>query len=406
MERSEWKVRRVLLLTAFEYPHIGGLSTHMAVLGTALELQGNVVDYGSVLNYPRWFYYLVVKIPSFLLNKAARGWGLVWSHQARKLLIKGLLFVRRAGSRYDVINAQDIFAVNAVGDYDKHDRLPVVLTVHGYFRYETMSVGSLCENTGPERYFIKEEEHALDRADRIVAVEKGRQRYLLGLGVPDWKVSVITNFIDPAAFGGGRGKDKLLADWNLEDGRYVILCPCRMARVKGVDVALNAMSKVAERRPESLMLFAGDGELKGELERESLRQGLQNNVRFLGNVAHAKMVELYSLADLVIIPSISDAKAEEGVSLAALEAMASGKPLITTPVGGFKDLIRHGENGYLVPERDPEGLAEGILALAKDSKCTRALGKRERDYVLENHDACSAAIHFEQLYAEAVAAHT
>ncbi|MCL5291941.1 MAG: glycosyltransferase family 4 protein [Actinobacteria bacterium] len=393
---------RVLLATAFEYPHAGGLSTHMAILADALEKAGHRVELASVSSYPRWFYWLLVKAPSFLINRVARGWGLVWSHEIRKLLIFALLVVRRAHRRYDLVNAQDAFAVNAVAKYDPLQRLPVVLTIHGLFRYEFLSIGSLREGTWPERYFTGQEGKALDRADRIVAVESGRRDHVLSRGVPAEKVSVISNFIEPNAYARTWPKEKLLEDWGIEDEPYIILCPCRLARVKGVDNALKAMPEILRALPNALLLFAGDGELRGELEKESAGLGLRKNVRFLGSVAHGKMSQLYYLSDLVVIPSISDERAEEGVSVAALEVMASGKPLITTPVGGFKQLIVHGETGYFVAEQDPVALAKGILELAADRELTGKLGEQGRAYARENHDAGTAARLFSALYEEAI----
>lgn len=395
----------ILIATVFEYPHTGGLSTHVSTLKGALERAGHKVDVISVLSYPRWIYYLLVKGPSFIINRPAKGWGLVYSHFMRKTMIRLLFRLHGGAKRFDVVNAEDIFAVNAIAKAPhgaSATGIPIVLTVHGLFRYEIHSVGSLREGTQAERYFIKEEERALARANAIVAVEKGRRNYLLSLGVPAEKVTVMTNFIEPDAMNETRSREALAAVWNAE-GRFVILCPCRLARVKGVDIALESMIEVKKKVSNALILFAGDGELRGELEREARRHCLQDVVRFLGTVPYDEMPGLYKLADCIVIPSRSDKHAEEGVSLAALEAMASGKPLIATPVGGFKEIVRDGETGLLAEEDDSMELARKLIELASNPSRGEELGQRAREYVGAEHNADTAAARFAELFRDIVA---
>ncbi|MHB0977642.1 MAG: glycosyltransferase family 4 protein [Candidatus Aquicultorales bacterium] len=400
LEKTE-RPLRVLLATVFEYPHAGGLSTHMATLGRALERRGHVVETISISNYPRWLYFLLIKLPSYVLNKTAKGWGLVWSHQMRKVLLRGLYAVRRGRKRFDVVNAEDFFAVNALTGRGR-ETLPVVLTVHGLWRFESMSVGSLVEGTVPDRYIRDEELRALARSARIVTVEEGRKEYLLGLGADPGKVSVVSNFIEPRLFEESFDHARVAAEWGVPEGALTILCPCRLARVKGVDVAIEAMADVRGERPEAVLLVAGIGELRAELEEKTERLGLSGNVRFLGSVPADRMRELYALSDIVAIPSRRDEKAEEGVSVAALEAMASAKPLVVTPVGGFKSLVRDGENGLVVPDENPRALAEAILRLGNDGDLAGSLGEQERNYVNTSHDADLAARIFEDIYRSAM----
>lgn len=150
--------------------------------------------------------------------------------------------------------------------------------------------------------------------------------------------------------------------------RFVVFCPRRWAPTKGILFLVKAIKKIVESGglDKYLFVFAGDN--------YDGYPGYSNDVSILleksgaqfvrsGNLDVYKMREWYQAADLIVIPSLMEA-----VSLAAVEAMSCGTPVLATSVGGMPELIEHGVNGYLVPPKDSDALAESIIAISQDHR--------------------------------------
>jgi len=138
--------------------------------------------------------------------------------------------------------------------------------------------------------------------------------------------------------------------------------------VKGIPYLLEAVREVVSKFPNFRLLIAGEGDQESVLKQKTLSLGLQETVNFLG--FRNDIPELLNLFDIYICSSIS-----EGLSLSILEAMAAGKPVIGTEVGGNPDLVIPGKNGFLVPPGDPYALAEKILILLKDKNLRESMGR-------------------------------
>jgi glycosyltransferase involved in cell wall biosynthesis len=137
-----------------------------------------------------------------------------------------------------------------------------------------------------------------------------------------------------------------------------IIASCgRLNRVKGWDFVLESFRVIAAERAHIGLVFIGDGEDRAALEREVYRHGLSNQVVVTGFVPPAMVVEYFNASDLAIVGSHM-----EGWSVAILEALACGRPVVSTEVSGARDLIRDGKNGYVVPGRNPIAFAEAMYA--------------------------------------------
>jgi len=140
---------------------------------------------------------------------------------------------------------------------------------------------------------------------------------------------------------------------------------------KGHDVFLNAWQVVVQRFPDAVALLIGEGKARAELERRVAELGLGQALRLLGSRDDARA--LLSLVDLVVHPS-----QQEGFSNAILEAMAEGKPVVATDVGGNPEAVVDGVTGLLVPPGDPGALASAIIRLLGDPGSRAAFGKAGR----------------------------
>ena len=144
--------------------------------------------------------------------------------------------------------------------------------------------------------------------------------------------------------------------------------------VKGHTYLLKAASKVVKAFPPTKFLFIGRGKMRRELEVEAEELGIAENVMFLG--FRSDIPDLLSVMDIFALPSLS-----EGLSLSILEAMAAGKPVVATDVGGNSEIIVDNEVGFLVPPRDPHAIASKMLLLLENKGLAREMGERAQNRV-------------------------
>jgi glycosyltransferase involved in cell wall biosynthesis len=207
-------------------------------------------------------------------------------------------------------------------------------------------------------------------------------------------VHILYNFVNVEVFKPSSPDDASeRRRWHLGTDDLVILCPRRLTAKNGVSYAVEAMVSLAERlgRYRSLvMLLAGDGHERRNIEELIRQYRLESSVRLLGDVPHDEMLSLYRAVDVTLIPSVRSAGVVEATSIAALESMASGVPVIASAIGGLTEIIAHGQTGLLVPERDPLAIAEAILLLVHDQELRQRIVVEARRIVTEHHSHLTA----------------
>jgi colanic acid/amylovoran biosynthesis glycosyltransferase len=159
------------------------------------------------------------------------------------------------------------------------------------------------------------------------------------------------------------------------DGAWRIVQACRLVPKKGLATALRAFARFAKAYPKSKFLIAGDGPLRRDLEELVRQLDLQNGVIFLGFLGQTELRELYEKAHVFMHPSELPPDAnQEGVPNSMLEAMATGLPVVATHHGGIPEAVTDGVNGWLVPERDDEGLAASLVKMVEDPERWKVMG--------------------------------
>jgi len=408
---------KILLPTMRDPGQIGGTSTHIDMLTRGLqdlEHEARALFLGATMPAPVRKAGLIW--PAGALNRMRTGWGMMYSAEARARLLASATereLDRTAGegaAPWDMLNAQEVYPIPYLREVADARGLPLVLTLHGYPLYESVSEGYSTGSKMGHHYLMRAEMRALRLADAVVTVDTRLYRHVLGL-VPERSDSVFTlmNFVDTAAFArpadpeeGERVRRQARAFWGVPDDKTVLFCPRRLVKKNGViypSLALAAMGRVDRER--FLLLHAGEGGERAEMERIIRENDLQQNVRLLGGQGPEAIRELYGLADIVLVPSVHSENVEEATSLSALEAMASGRPLIAGDVGGLAEMVVDGENGLLVPA-DPEALAAAILRLAADPDLGARMAAAARDYVEVNHSHIKAAEAYVEIYRYAV----
>jgi L-malate glycosyltransferase len=204
------------------------------------------------------------------------------------------------------------------------------------------------------------------RHSDVITVNSTYMKRQLESFAPDSRkrIRVIPMGIDPEKFSEGPfpyvKKDYFAG--------HIILSVGRLIDWKGTIYLINAMPKIIRTFPDTKLLIAGSGPEQESLSHKVHEHGLDQHVTFLGVVDDKTLLSLYHAADVFVLPSINKDGKTEALGVVLLEAMASGCPVIGSNVGGIPDIITDGENGFLVPEQDPHGLAEKIILLLSDER--------------------------------------
>ncbi len=194
-----------------------------------------------------------------------------------------------------------------------------------------------------------------------------RDRLAAAIGLPERKLRVVPNGIDPAPFT--RPADPALRT-RLAGGpdRPLVFTAARLSPQKALDVLLSAAALV----PEAVFVIAGEGPERAALEARAAALGVTQRVRLLG--ARDDVPELLAACDLFVLPSLV-----EGLPLSVLEAMAAAKPVVATRIGGTDEAVVDGETGILVPPGDASALAAAIRIFLSDREQARRSGEAGRD---------------------------
>lgn len=224
--------------------------------------------------------------------------------------------------------------------------------------------------------------------DGAVAVSETVAARLRRSGFPEKKLQCIPNGVDVARFEPVFSEPQTDLEMT---ARPVIGFVGRLVPEKGVGILLAAARLVVACVPNALFVLAGDGSCRSRWECESNQLGLSESVKFLG--AQRDMSAFYAAIDMMVLPSF-----EEATPISILEAMAAGKPVVATRVGGIPSLISPEVNGILVEPGDVPGLADAMIRLLAEPEVAAEIGRNGHEYVVLHHSAAEMETRYAELY--------
>ena len=386
---------KILLSTIFEYPHEGGLSTHVSTLKSGLESRGHHVDVLSFTELNPIIRRAYAQAPGFIASKFKPGAGQVMNDQNRMTLIQQQL--KRLKQEYDVVNTQDVYATLAA----EASGIAVVETVHGYYSFEAISRGAIKEGSKEDELIRVRERKAYSLAAEVVTVDQRIKEYVYKMaGI---EATSIKNFIDVEDFDPKKLDLSTIKDeFHIPKDKKMLFVPRRMTEKNGVIYPTLALKKVLAKHPDTVLVYAGTGEQMPAIKKEVEKQALQENVLLLGTVPHDKMKYLYGVSDIVLVPSIHSYGVEEATSISALEAMGSSSPVIAGAVGGLKEIIHDHQDGLLVEERDTDALSHAIIEILDSPDFGERLAQNARRKIEQEYSHLFAAEKYEQIYEKAI----
>ena len=356
----------ICVVTEDFLPNIGGMSQHVFEIGRCMVQMGHTVtvvnqllgsheekteDYDGMRVVRRQFDWPVRKIRI-----------VPYSIKLRREIMR-----QHAREPIDIVHWHDLRAGTAV----KYLRLkcPTVFTNHS-------SAFLLGMNRTLDRQYFR---FSLAHADRFIAPSQElADETFRQIGC---KAVYIPNGYDPERYFPFNSDD-LRQEVGIAENDKVLLVPRRLAPKNGVLVLAKALPSILSRHPETLMLVTGGGfpEERERIEEVAKQHDCLSRIKFMDGVDNALMPRYYNLADLVIMPSFMEA-----VSLSAIEAMACGKCVIASDVGGLSQLFANPSHGRLVPSGQPGLLSEAIVELIDDSDRRKQIGKDAQEHVFQNY---------------------
>jgi len=259
---------------------------------------------------------------------------------------------------------------------------PLVLTFHGYSSLETLSKGIIKPKSFKFRVYRWVERRTVQRADAIIAVGTRQKRWIIDeLGADPHKIFHVPNGVDLERFNPHDKRDcRNKFDYSPVDDLVIFIKS--YSEQSGIRYLLQAIRIINQRRPSIKLMAIGGGQLKEEMSELARSLEIEESVLFLDRVSNEQIPFLLNMADVYISPSIPMGGAEEVFPLGLLEAMACGKPVIATGIGGQKEIIEGGDNvGILIPPSDPGAIADAVIELFCDPEKAKEMGKNARKYV-------------------------
>jgi len=264
--------------------------------------------------------------------------------------------------------------------------IPVVYEVRAFWEDAAVDHGTTTEGSLRYRLTRRLETHALRRANHVFTICEGLRREIVERGIPPDKVTVIPNAVDIESFEvGGRADAELQARLGLQ-GCTVVGFIGSFYAYEGLDLLLDALPQLLQQRPDVRLLLVGGGPQEAMLKAQAQRLGVVDKVVFTGRVPHNDVKRYYDLIDVLAYPRHSMRLTELVTPLKPLEAMAQGRLLVASDVGGHRELVRDGETGVLFKSGDAAALANALLGLLANRAQWTLLRNAGRSFVEANRN--------------------
>ncbi len=239
------------------------------------------------------------------------------------------------------------------------------------------------------------------QAAYIVSPSPDLRDRLGALGIDRKKIGIVPNTVESDFCAGVSEEDvaSLRKRLDVPEGNRIVLAMGRMVHVKGFEYLLDAFSRIAKEFPDVTLVLAGGGVLYKDMRHRAEALGIGERVIMPGPASRDEVPVYFRAAEIFVVPSVKhESGAVDGLPVVIPEAMAAGLPIIASTVGGIPVLVREGENGILVPQRDPASLSEALQRLLSDRERCRACGERARNIVECSVNYTAVAKHFIRLY--------
>ncbi len=245
------------------------------------------------------------------------------------------------------------------------------------------------------------ETRACRQAREVAVISEGLKQDLVARGISPVKITVAANGVDVDRFrdhapDGGCGRA-----WAL-DGKRVVAYIGSFSAYEGLDVLLEAMARLVTRRSDVVLLLIGSGRVDADLRAHARRLRLEEHVVMPGRIPHDRIPGVYALADVLAYPRHAMRLTELVTPLKPLEAMAMGRALVASDIGGHRELVQHGRTGLLFRAGDPSALAAALGSVLDDHDLRHALAREASQLVRRTRSWERTTAPYAEVYARAL----
>jgi len=307
--------------------------------------------------------------------------------------------------RPDILHAHSpalngLAALKMAGKY----RLPLVYECRAFWEDAAVDHGTTSEGSFRYRLTRALETYVFKHADAVTTICEGLRNEIIGRGVAAEKIEVIPNAVDIDKFTYGEAADPGLLEKLGMSGKTVLGFIGSFYAYEGLLLLLDALPAIIGQRPDVRLLLVGGGPQQQQIEAKISALGLGDYVILTGRVAHDQVQRYYNLVDIFVYPRLAMRLTDLVTPLKPLEAMAQGRLLVASDVGGHHELICDRETGYLFKAGDRDSLAQTVLAALADQDHWEAIRRAGRRYVEDERNWQTSVEGYIPIYAKLNAA--
>jgi PEP-CTERM/exosortase A-associated glycosyltransferase len=278
--------------------------------------------------------------------------------------------------------------------------LPVVYELRAMWEDAAVDHGTTTEGSLRYRLSRMLETHALRRVDHVTTICEGLRTEIVGRGLPRSKVTVIPNAVDIKRFSGSAAPDPALRARLGLDGATIVGFAGSFYSYEGLHLLVEAMARLASRQPSLRALLVGGGPQEAALKSLAASRGVGDRVVFTGRVPHDEVSRYYDLIDVLAYPRLKIRLTDLVTPLKPLEAMAQGRIVVASDVGGHRELINDQQTGFLFAAGDVDALAGAIDRALSHRENWPAVRARARRMVENERNWSRSVAGYAQVYAE------
>jgi glycosyltransferase involved in cell wall biosynthesis len=278
----------------------------------------------------------------------------------------------------------------------KYGNIPTVIVNDALIGIGNYSFNSLLMDLISSTYTYAFGIKVLKSYDKIIFLYSELAEQAKKLGLPEEKIRIIPNGIDVEKIFDIRKQLKaksIRKKYGITEDEQVILYVGRLVKVKRVEILIKVIKKLLKKKLKVKGLIVGDGPQRTELE--EMAYPMNNHIHFTGYISEEEKFECYQIADLFMLPSVS-----EGLPTVLLEAASFGLPIIATNIHGIPDIVIHGKTGFLVNRENYDQYAEYAERLIMNQSLAKEMGENAKKHVASNFSWSKVVKKYENVYDE------
>jgi PEP-CTERM/exosortase A-associated glycosyltransferase len=280
----------------------------------------------------------------------------------------------------------------------KKNNIPVVYECRAFWEDAAVDHGATSEKSLRYKITRALETFVFKQVDAITTICEGLRTDIINRGIATTKVTIIPNAVNIRKFKyGAEPKQSLREDLALQN-KIVLGFIGSFYAYEGIPLLLEALPKILVEKPQVRLLLVGGGPQEALIKQKAIQLGIENQVIFTGRVSHDQVQDYYNQVDIFVYPRLPMRLTELVTPLKPLEAMAQGRLVIASDVGGHKELIKDNQNGVLFKANDVDSLVQSVHDLLDRPQSWEAIRQAGKNYVEQERNWGKSVRNYEQVY--------